>query len=249
MRIAVAFLSTCAVGLAVAAPVPKVEEKLKPATDEQRDEVKDKLKRLVISLHSFHDAMGYFPGDIVDAKTKKPLLSWRVHMLPYLIEEDRVQEKANSDIGRAFKFDEPWDSKHNKPLIAQMPKIYAPTRAKAKPGETFYRGFGGKDEFAGLFEPGAKLTIVGITDGTSNTIGVIDAGEPVVWTKPDTDLPCDPKKDLPKLGGMIDGDFYCAMCDGSVKTVKRNFNEKALRAAISQGGGEVFDDQDVFAEK
>ena len=240
MRIAVALSFVLAVGLVLAAPVPKVEEKLKPATDAQRDEVKENLKQILLAMHNFHDAMGHMPADILDAKTKKPLLSWRVQLLPYMEEED---------LWKQFKLDEPWDSKNNKPLIEKLPKIYAPTRAKAKPGETFYRGFGGTGEFAGVFQPGAKVGLVGITDGTSNTIAVIDAGEPVVWTKPDTDLPNDPKKDLPKLGGMIDGDFYCAMCDGSWKTVKRQFNEKALRAAISRAGGEVFESGDVFVEK
>jgi hypothetical protein len=146
-----------------------------------------------------------------------------------------------------FKLDEPWDSKSNKPLIEKMPKIYTPTRVKAKPGETFYRGFAGTDATsAGLFQTGAKVTLVNVTDGTSNTIAVIDAGEPVIWTQPDTDLPVNPKKELPKLGAMIDGDFYCAMCDGSVKSIKREFNADALRAAISRCGGEVYEPGSVF---
>ncbi len=249
MRIAVALIPALAIGLAVAAPVPKVEEKLKPATDAQRDEVKDNLKQILLAMHNFHDTVGHMPGDIVDAKTKKPLLSWRVQLLPYLMESNPDKEKDNADWYKKFKLDEPWDGKTNKALIEKTPKVFAPTRAKAKPGETFYRGFAGTGVDAGVFEPGAKVGLVGITDGTSNTIGVIDAGEPVIWTKPDTELDIDPKKDFPKLGGMIDGDFYCAMCDGSWKTVKRQFNEKALRAAISRAGGEVFDGKDVFVEK
>ncbi len=239
MRIAVALSSVLAVGLALAAPVPKVEEKLKPATDEQRDEVKNNLKQILLAMHNYHDTFGAMPADIVDPKTKKPLLNWRVHLLPFLEE---------TPLHQSFKLDEPWDSETNKKLVEKLPKIFAPTRAKAKPGETFYRGFAGKGESAGLFEPGAKVTLVNITDGCSNTIGVIDAGEPVIWTKPGTDLPCDPKKDLPKLGGMIDGEFYCGMCDGSVKAVKRKFDEKTLRAAVSRAGGEVFDGKDVFVE-
>ena len=230
MRIAVVLSSVLAVGLALAAPVPKVEEKLKPATDEQRDEVKNNLKQIGLALLNYESAFQYFPGDIADRKTKKPLLSWRVLLLPYVEEEELYKQ---------FKMDEPWDSENNKKLIEKLPKVFAPTRAKAKPGETFYRGFGGKGESAGMFESGVRMTLVNVTDGCSNTIGVIDAGEPVVWTKPGTDLPCDPKKELPKLGGMIDGDFYCVMCDGSVRTIKRNTDASLLRALISRAGGEV----------
>jgi len=229
--VALAFLS--AVGLASAAPIPKEVAKLKPATDKERDEVKENLKRLMLGMHNYDDAVGVFPADVIDPKTKKPLLSWRVKLLPYM-EEDELYKQ--------FNLQEPWDSKTNKPLIEKMPKMYTPTRVKAKPGETFYRGFAGTGEFAGLFEQAKGIGIPGVTDGTSNTIGVIDAGEPVIWTKPGTDLPVDPKKPLPKLGGMIDGDFYCAMCDGSVRTIKRDTKTDVLRALISRAGGEVIPD-------
>ena len=240
MRFAVAVAVLSAVGLALAAPVPKEVGKLKPATDKEREEVKENLKQIMLAIHNYHDANNVMPADIVDPKTKKPLLSWRVHLLPYMEEMPLYQQ---------FILDETWDSKTNKPLIEKMPKMYAPTRAKAKPGETFYRGFAGTGALAGVFEPGKRMSLVGITDGTSNTIGVIDAGEPVVWTQPGTDLPLDPKKPLPKLGGMIDGDFYCAMCDGSVRAVRREFDEKVLRAAISRSGGEILDGRGTFVEQ
>ncbi len=59
--------------------------------------------------------MGAFPTAAILDKNGKPLLSWRVALLPY-IEQDALY--------RQFKLDEPWDSEHNKKLIAQMPKIY-----------------------------------------------------------------------------------------------------------------------------
>ena len=43
-----------------------------------------------------------------------------------------------------------------------------------------------------------KLTLVGITDGTSNTVMLIEAGDPIPWAKPG-DFVFDPNKPLPKL--------------------------------------------------
>lgn len=239
MRCAIAVVVLSAVGLVLAAPVPKEVAKLKPATDKERAEVKNNLKMIMLAMHNYHDANDFFPADIVDPKTKKLLLSWRVALLPYLIDNDPKAEKENAALYQKFKLNEPWDSKTNMPLIGKLPKVFAPTRVKAADGETFYRGFAGTGEFAGVFEPGTRLTLLGITDGTSNTIGIIDAGEPVPWTKPGTDLPCDLKKPLPKLGGMIDGDFYCGLCDGSVAKVKRDFDEKGMRIAIGRNDGLV----------
>ena len=46
----------------------------------------------------------------------KPLLSWRVHILPFLEE---------GELYKQFRLDEPWDSEHNRKLIEKMPDAYA----------------------------------------------------------------------------------------------------------------------------
>jgi hypothetical protein len=222
--------------LVVAAPVPKDKNaKEEPATDEQRKAVENNFKQLMIAVHSYHDAMGTWPADT------KGGLSWRVQLLPYL-EEDALYKQ--------FDLNGAWDSDTNKKLIESMPKIYAPTRVmKAEKGETFYRGFGGTNQLtAGAFEPGKQLRLANFTDGLSNTIAVIDAGEPVVWTKPGTDLDPD-AKEFPKLGKMIDGDyFFAAMCDGSVRQVKREFDEKEMRKFVGRNDGLVANDKLVFVK-
>ena len=45
----------------------------------------------------------------------KPLLSWRVHILPYLEQQELYDQ---------FHLDEPWDSEHNRQLISLMPETY-----------------------------------------------------------------------------------------------------------------------------
>ena len=228
---------------AFAAPIPKDKDKEQeppPATDKQREQAQNNLKQIVLGMHNYESALVSLPGDIVDPKTKKPLLSWRVQMLPY------IEGDEGAALYKKFTLDEPWDSKTNEPLIAEMPKLFAPVRVKAEKGHTFYRGFTGGGAF---FEPGAKRTLAGITDGTSNSIAVIEAGEAVIWTKPGTDIPFDPKKPLPALGKDIDGIFHAAWLDGSVVRIKRDFTAENMRAAITIDGGEVFDSESLSPGK
>jgi len=190
------------------------------------------VKQIALAFHNYESTFAFFPQDVKD-KNGKPLLSWRVQILPY-IEEDALWKE--------FKMDEPWDSDTNKKLIEKMPKIYAPVHTKAKAGHTFYQGFTGGGAVLGLKD---KLSLVGITDGTSNTPLVLEAGDPVIWTKP-ADIPYDPKKPLPKLGGDLDGNFNLAFADGSVRWVKKGFDEKVMRAIITANEGEVVDPNKLF---
>jgi Protein of unknown function (DUF1559) len=238
MRKSFVLLAAFVVGLTaavVAAPVPKGgEAKLPPPTGAELRKSKNNMKMIMLAMHNYHDVTGAFPTNVVDGNGKA-ILSWRVHLLPYL-EQDALYKK--------FKLDEGWDSANNKKLIEEIPDIYAPIRVKTKnKGETFYCGFAGE---TAVFEPGVRLTLVGVTDGTSNTIGVAEAGEPVFWTKPD-DIPYDASKPLPKLGGQFDGDFYIALCDGSVQFVySSDWNPDEFRMALTRAGGEIFQMEKAF---
>jgi prepilin-type processing-associated H-X9-DG protein len=190
------------------------------------------LKQIVLAMHNYHDSMGAFPPAALCDKDGKPLLSWRVAILPYV-------EQAN--LYNQFKLDEPWDSAHNKKLLERMPPIYSPGQVKTKePNTTFYQVFVGKG--AG-FEGRQGLRITDFTDGTSNTVLVVEAGDPVPWTKPE-DLPYDDKKPLPKVGGLHPDGFNAAFADGSVRFLRKAIKEETLRALITRNGGEVINAAD-----
>ena len=76
-----------------------------------------------------------------------------------------------------------------------------------------------------------------VGDGSSRTFMLVEAGEAVPWSKP-ADVVFDAKKPLPKLGGIFDGDFNVAFCDGSVRYVKKGVKEEILKMYITIDGGE-----------
>ena len=137
----------------------------------RRAQCVNNIKQILLAMHNYISANGAFPRDITD-KNGKPLLSWRVAILPYL-EQGALFAK--------FKLDEPWDSPHNKELLKYIPLTYqCPSRANPQPNTTAYRGFAGP---GALFETGRDIRLAAITDGTSNTIAVVEAKEAVSWTK------------------------------------------------------------------
>ena len=186
-------------------------------------------------MPNYEAATGKLPNDVY--KDGKAILSWRVAILPF-IEEDVLV--------RQVKMDEPWDGPTNKKLLDKLPKLYAPVRGAAKPGETFYRGFSGKRLPFGPDDTRSFL-IRHYQDGTSNTGLVFEAGESVPWTKPD-DLALPAKGALPKLGGMFDGIAHVAMADGSVRKLRADADPDELRKLIDPADGNVIEFGKLFTK-
>lgn len=188
------------------------------------------LRQIALALHncSFKMNNNMPPAAICD-KTGKPLLSWRVIILPFIEEEKLYQE---------FKLDEPWDSDHNKKLLAKMPKVYAiPGVTKPDGTETHYRVFVGNGAGFDLIK--AARFPQDFPDGTSNTIMCVTAAKAVPWTKPE-ELEFDPEKDMRKLlGTVVNGHVQVSMFDGSTRGLGKDISKETLHAAITRAGGEV----------
>lgn len=209
-------------------PKEKPEDPPPPVAQEHWQKSINNLKQIGLACHNYHDANGAFPADVL-GKDGKPVLSWRVAILPFL---------DHGDLYKQFKLDEAWDGPTNRPLLEKLPTVFAPVRVTAKKGLTFYQGFAGPDA---VFDPkNRNVKIHAIADGSSVTALVVEAGVPVKWTKP-ADLAFDPAKGLSKLGGQLDGDFAMLFCDGHVGRVRKDFDAAMMKLIVQKSDGHPVD--------
>ena len=198
------------------------------------------LKQIALAVHNYESTFGHLPSDIKD-KTGKPILSWRVAILPY-IEQNQLYQQ--------FKLDEPWDSPNNKRASQAAISVFVtpvdgPVAVAASGGKAYgmtnYLGVSGPGT---VFDPKAKVRMTDIIDGTSNTILAVETLDAVPWAKP-ADLAYDPAKPLPKITPAWGEATNVAMCDGSVRAMNiQRLPEKSLRALFTRNGSEVIDPKD-----
>jgi hypothetical protein len=194
------------------------------------------LKQLTLAIHNYESAFGTLPRDITD-KDGKPLLSWRVAILPFIEQEN---------LYRQFKLDEPWDSPNNKVLSETAVKVFLSPQhdRKTEPWKTTYLGFAAPNSAF----PGGKqgLTFKDFSDGTSNTIMLVEsnAASAEPWAKPADIKPDAKDPHKPVIGPYPDG-FLASMADGSVRFFKKSISKEVLNALITRNGGEVIPIEDL----
>jgi len=203
----------------------------------RRTQSANNLKQIGLAMHNYHDTMRGLPPSYSTDKDGKPLLSWRVHILPY-IEQDHLYKR--------FKLDEPWDSEHNKKLIPLMPDVYRSPSSGAEPGQTTYLTI--RAETSAIVPPkgdnkGRTSMPVGssfanITDGTSNTVMAVEASDAraVEWTKPDGFTPG--KMNFTEgLFGMYPQGANILFCDGSVRFIPNEVDIDTLKNLFNRADG------------
>jgi prepilin-type processing-associated H-X9-DG protein len=216
--------------IAVALLLPAVQSARQAA---RRVQSTNNMKQIGIALHNYHDVHKHFPAAYSTDEEGKPLLSWRVQILPYV--------ESNS-LYNQFHLDEPWDSEHNRKLIAQMPRVYLSPDGAGEPGKTNYLGAGAED---GIFQGKDPVSFAQIRDGTSNTIATVEANNQsaVIWTKPEDYVP-DPSNPAKGLVGLRPDGFNVGFADGSVQFLQEWIDPDTLNALFTRDGGEPVDYSD-----
>ena len=190
----------------------------------------NRLKHIMLAMHNYHDVNKFFPPATVMGPDGKTPHSSRVALLPYLEGED---SQALYD---RYKFDEPWDSENNKAIIKDGAKYFGVTDEDGSVEDCSYFAIVGAGT---VFDPAAgPIAIRGIIDGTSKTVGIVEAKRKIPWTKPE-DIEYDADKPIPKLGGFFEGGFNSAYMDGSVHYLPLTLDEATLRALITRSGREA----------
>jgi hypothetical protein len=198
-----------------------------------RTKTQNNLKQIGLACHNYHDTMGQFPTNIV-GPDGKVLFSWRVAILPF-IEQDNMWKQLD--------LTKPWDDPNNAKVLEKMPNVFRVYGRDAEKGKTYLQMPYSPQHVPGgspFLVPGRRTSFANITDGTSNTIMVVEATDAVSWAKPD-DLLFDPKK-APKVGDPGRKWFHALFGDGSVRMLRRDkLTDDQLRALMTIDGGEVIE--------
>lgn len=192
----------------------------------RRNLVQNKLRRLGIAMQKYHDAYRHFPPAVLIGPDRKTPYSWRVALLPFL---DR------QDLYKQYRQDEPWDSEHNRQIIAQGAELFSVPTENPNGDCSFFLLVGP----GAVFDPTQPPPrIRDITDGSSKTIGIVTAKRSVPWTMP-VDIEYDPAKPLPRLGGFFPGGFFATGMDSAVHFLPDTTDEATMRAYITRAGREL----------
>lgn len=166
-------LGLLCIGLLVALLVPAVGVARQAAA---RALTQNQLRQVSLGLLTYESMHQQFPYSSKELdENGKPLLSWRVHILPAM---------GYSDLYQEFHLDEPWDSTHNMTLVKEMPDLYRVPAVDTSPGSTVIRAISRDD---GMIPYGPGVRLASITDGASNTVLTVIANRnsEVPWTSPE----------------------------------------------------------------
>ena len=185
------------------------------------------LKQIVLALHEYADANGCFPPAATYASDGKPLLSWRVLILPYL------NERALYD---RFHLDEPWNSPQNKPLGDRAPAVFQCPSAAIPTGLTTYEIV--VDPHSMFTGQPTGVTVQSVTDGTATTLAVVESAAPVSWSRPEG-LSLASDDAMLGMGSNHPGGFNVSLADGSVQFIKNSIIPAVLKGLVTRDGGEA----------
>lgn len=200
--------------------------KIKPAGG--ADPHEQHLKAIAEALDRYHADKGSYPPPAILDKEGRPILSWRVALLPYLGEEAKALYKE-------FNLEEPWDGLNNKKLIEKMPlEFRMPDSSEAY--KTATHVFSGEDSIftpkgrkKADLKPGAALLALGTSEAAT------------YWSKP-LDFALAEGKPLPSFWNPEgQGKLYVFFADGTVRPFTKDTAKETILREIARPAGAKLD--------
>ncbi len=214
----------------------------------RRMQCANNLKQLALCMHNYYSNYGEYPPAYTVDASGKPLHSWRVLLLPYM-----YQQKLYDEI----RLDEPWDSDHNRQFHSRMPSMYRcpsekdggllrylidryPNMERGNLNCSYSIVVGDQTVF-----PGPKSTKNGdITDGTSNTILIVERLVPACWMAPTHEITFEDASlgvnaSLNGPGSAHAGGCMAVMADGAEQYFSETISPELFKATLTRAGGET----------
>lgn len=193
-----------------------------------RTQCKNNLKQIGLALHNYHDMYGSFPPAYTVDTNGTPLHSWRTLILPWL------EQKALYD---SIDLSKPWNASANAEAFQMTPREFRCPSSDLPQNFTSYLAVVGQNS---CFHRSTPRSIPEITDGTSNTLIVIEVSQKdaVHWMSPqDADEPMilsiSNNDELAHTGGV-----QGALADGSIRFLSNGIAPEVRQALITINGNE-----------
>ena len=191
------------------------------------------LSQIALALHNYHQIYKCFPPAYVADAEGRPMHSWRVLLLPFF---------DSYDIYKKYRFDEPWDSPNNLTIAKEAGRSFrCPSQPDVDYPITNYVMIVGPHTIS---DGPHSRKLEEITDGTSNTIMVVEVADSGIrWNEPrdlrfdEIDFRINGEK-RPGIGSHHPGKVNVAMCDGSKISLADSTPPEVVKALTTIDGGE-----------
>lgn len=209
-------------------PVKPGQRDPEPISDQQRKMTKVAKGMIAFREMYRRDRSRRSPAKVLYEGYRPSQLSWRVHVLPFI---------GHSQLYRDFKFDEPWDSAANKPLLDQMPSLFA-----LSPDEKTTTSLQILTGDASMLTFGNAATLPDGYHGTTMLLKV-PVSKRVPWTKPDIN----PLTSTTRFADYADALGEVDIVTGEAQWIRlpKETSDELFRALGSFAGREILDGKTV----